>query len=419
MAHFAVLCPEASGHLNPMSTLLAELQCRGHEITWIGSLDGVELASRRGFKTVTIAEDRIPAGTLDERLAEVGKLSGLAAARRTIEFYREGMEIILDDAPQAIRACGATALIMDESIFAARTVAELAQLPWVTICNALPFHPDPDHPPLYPAWPYRAGWWARIRNRLGHLPAAILLRPIARVILDARTKHGLDQYNLANENPSELVTIAQIPAEFDYPRRRQPDWFHYVGALHSTDTRPSIDFPYDRLDDRPLIYASLGTVQNRVLPVFESIAKACATLPAQLVISLGGGATPNALGRLAGDPLVVQFAPQLELIKRARLVITHAGMNTTMESLAAGVPMVAIPITNDQPAVAARIAWTGSGVNVPLWRATTARIGNAVNRVLNTSTYHEAAQRLSEANRHAGGAPRAADIICGQVPQRL
>ena len=69
---------------------------------------------------------------------------------------------------------------------------------------------------------------------------------------------------------------------------------------------------------------------------------------------------------LPRDPITVPFAPQLELLKRAAVCITHAGLNTALESLTNGVPMVAIPITNDQPGVAARVRWTRSGEVVPL-----------------------------------------------------
>lgn len=120
------------------------------------------------------------------------------------------------------------------------------------------------------------------------------------------------------------------------------------------------DFPWHQLNGKPLIYASLGTIQNQQLDLFARIAEACSHLDAQLVIALGGGSNPNALPSLPGHPLVVGFAPQLALLQRAALTITHAGLNTVLESLRCGVPMVAIPIANDQPGVAARVAWSRS-----------------------------------------------------------
>ena len=64
---------------------------------------------------------------------------------------------------------------------------------------------------------------------------------------------------------------------------------------------------------------------------------------------------------MPGNPIVVPVAPQLDLLSRAALTITHAGLNTVLESLSYGVPMVAIPVGNDQPGVAARIKWRGVG----------------------------------------------------------
>ncbi|OZH52616.1 glycosyl transferase family 1, partial [Hydrocoleum sp. CS-953] len=92
---------------------------------------------------------------------------------------------------------------------------------------------------------------------------------------------------------------------------------------------------------KPLIYASLGTLVNSQVDVFDKIATACEGLDAQLVISLGGSATPESLPNLPGNPLVVKYAPQLELLQKATLTITHAGMNTTLECLNNAVPMVA------------------------------------------------------------------------------
>ena len=61
-----------------------------------------------------------------------------------------------------------------------------------------------------------------------------------------------------------LAQICQFPEGFDFPRRELPGCFHYVGPLHDAADRPQVPFPYDRLDGRPLVYASLGTIQNRL-----------------------------------------------------------------------------------------------------------------------------------------------------------
>src|SRR5208283_1620143 len=96
---------------------------------------------------------------------------------------------------------------------------------------------------------------------------------------------------------------------------------------------------------------------------------------------------PESLCGLKGNPLALQYVPQLEILKKARLCITHAGLNTVLESLANAVPMVAIPITNDQPGVAARLAWTGAGEFIPSKKLTPSALRAAIQRVLGQPEY--------------------------------
>ena len=175
--------------------------------------------------------------------------------------------------------------------------------------------------------------------------------------------------------------------------------------------RDVADFPYEKLTGQPLIYASLGTIQNRLIQVFQQIAEACVGLEVQLVISLGGSAKPESLPSLAGSPLVVEYAPQLELLQKATLTITHAGMNTTLECLNNGVPMVAIPIANDQPGIASRIAWTGCGEAIPMKSVNVSKLRTAIQKVLTEESYKQNALRLQAAIKKSGGVSRAIDII--------
>jgi MGT family glycosyltransferase len=155
----------------------------------------------------------------------------------------------------------------------------------------------------------------------------------------------------------------------------------------------------------------MGTLQNRQKHIFGIIAEACAGLDVQLVLSLGGGGKPEDMEELAGEPIVVEFAPQLELLKRAALCITHAGLNTALECLSNGVPMVAIPITNDQPGVAARIEWTGTGEMVSVSKLSIAKLRTEVQRVLGDQRYRDNAKKLQQAIRSRDAISMAAELI--------
>lgn len=140
------------------------------------------------------------------------------------------------------------------------------------------------------------------------------------------------------------------------------------------------------------------------------IASACAGLNVQLVIAAGGNHA-TAPGNLEGFPIVVQYAPQLELLARATLAITHAGLNTVMQSLLFGVPMVAIPLAHDQPATAARIAWSGTGEVIPPRAVNVGRLRAAIARVLELPRFRQKAAGIGESIKRAGGAEKGADVV--------
>jgi len=406
----AILCPEVSGHLNPFLTLMAELKSRGHQLTFVGKRDAEQRVRDAGFDFAPIGEAEFPPGSWNRSIERLGQLSGRAALRFTVERYQQSASVLLRDAPDQIRCIEADGLIVDQTITSGATVAELLNLPFVTLCAALPMNEEPGVPTLVFPWRFRPGWIWRMRNRMGHYLFRRVARPVKDAVNRVRRAHGLRPQTTTRESFSRWAQIAQMPQEFDFPRSDLPESFHYVGPLHDTGDRPAVDFPYERLTGRSLIYASMGTLQNRLQHVFQIIAEACQGIDAQLVLSQGGGDNGKTTG-FPGDPIVVPFAPQLELLKRAAITITHAGMNTTIESLAQGVPLVAVPVTNDQPGVAARIEWTGAGAVVPLGKITVPTLRDAVGRVLSEQRFRSNAERLKQAIAQTGGVAEAADII--------
>ncbi|MBD2777695.1 glycosyltransferase [Iningainema tapete] len=411
MTHFGIICPASTGHLNTMFPIGRELQKRGHRVTLVGVLDVQSKALEAGFEFRAIAESESPVGTTAQSLAQLGELNGQAALRYTITFFTQATALLLLYAPDAIKDAGIEALLVDQTISGGGTVAEFLQIPFVTVCSAVVLNQENSVPPFFTNWSYNPAWWARLRNQVAYSQLRRIRKPIQQVINEYRQERKLPIHSHPRESYSKLAIISQQPAEFEFPRQNLPQWFHFTGPYHDFTGRPRVDFPLEKLTGQPLIYASMGTVQNRLQYIFRDIASACVGLDAQLVISLGGSASPETFSDLPGSPLVVGYAPQLKLLKKATLTITHAGLNTTLESLSNGVPMVAIPVANDQPGVAARIAWTGCGEAVPVARVNVPKLRDAIQRVLKEDSYKKNALRLQEAISRAGGVSRASDII--------
>jgi zeaxanthin glucosyltransferase len=98
-------------------------------------------------------------------------------------------------------------------------------------------------------------------------------------------------------------------------------------------------------------------------------------------------------------------------LKRTSVCITHAGLNTVLESLAQGVPQVGIPITFDQPGVATRIAAKKTGVTMPFEKLTSDLLSTLLGEVLINPVYRENARKLQKAIAKANGLSVAADLI--------
>ena len=411
MTHFGIICPAGTGHLNVMIPLGNELLRRGHQVTVLGFLDAQAKTLASGLEFQPLAEDEFPLGSNAEEFAQRGKISGLAALQHSLTAGQKRLTAILRDAPNTIKQAGIEALLVDQVSLEGGTIADFLNLPFVTVCGALLLNREPNIPPIVTTWQYSPTWKGRLRNQIGYQLLSLLTKPIRETIAQSRKEWELPLYSQPSDHYSKLAQISQQPPEFDFPRQNLPPHFHFTGPYHNSATRQPVPFCFEQLTGKPLIYASMGTIQNRLLEVFQIIASACEGLDAQLAIDLGGGATPESLPKLPGNPIVVGYAPQLELLKKATLTITHAGMNTTLESLSNGVPMVAIPVANDQPGVAARIAYTGVGEVVALKELNVPKLRSAIVKVLTQESYQKRAIEMQGAIVRAGGVKRAADII--------
>ncbi len=419
MRRMGILSFSSPGHYYPLTALGRRLQSRGHEVVYFQVADLERPIRAAGLEFRQIGRQAFPPGSLRRRDEELGKFEGLAALRCWLRGLQKKAEMLFRDAPAAIRDEGVDSLIVDQVEMAGGTVAEHVGLPFVSVAAALPIDLDVSVPPVNLPWPYDTGVRARLRNWAGNAASEWTFSGLVSTINRQRRAWGLPPARNFNALFSRLAQVSQLPADLELPGRRLPLYFHHTGPWTDGAARASVDFPWSRLDpDRPLAYASMGTLQNGVLQTFRTIARACAGLDLQLVISLGGGQDPALLKDLSGDPVVVGYAPQLELIQRAALTISHGGLNTALESLAQGVPLVVLPVTYDQPGVGARIDWAGVGRSIPIGRLSGDRLRDAVRLVLGDPAYRERAGRLRSSIEAADGLNRAADLVEGAFDRR-
>lgn len=289
MKHFGILCPPSPGHLNPMASLGYELQRRGHRVTLIGLLDAQPYATAAKIDFCPIGADKFPLGSTKESLDRLGRLSGIPALLYTIDLFRQGTEALLGEVPRSCREIGIEVLLIDQVLFEGSTIAEYLNIPFITICNAIILNPEPAVPPALTGWDYDPSWLGQLRNQIGSGLLQFAGTPIRLIVEEYRKRWNLSPIDTSNKLNlwSKLAIISQQSPSFEFPRQELPDYFHFTGALTNPLSRVDVPFPWQKLTGKPLIYASLGTLQNKLFKVFIQIAYACQDLNVQLVISLG------------------------------------------------------------------------------------------------------------------------------------
>jgi MGT family glycosyltransferase len=194
------------------------------------------------------------------------------------------------------------------------------------------------------------------------------------------------------------------------------DSFHFVGPSILATTRKDTDFAWDLLDsERTKIYLSLGTLYSNNIEFYRTVFKAFSDYAAQFILSIGRLTDIHDLGLIPDNFIVQSSVPQLELLQKVDLFITHGGMNSVNEGLNFGVPLVLVPQQIEQAFNGRQVARQGAGIvlaDTPPYGHLDARVLRcAVDKVLADPTYRLNAQRLSRSFHEAGGYRQAAITI--------
>jgi len=402
------------GHLNPMIALGRKLQSRGHEIAVIGVPDVEPFARAADLTFVPFCEQEYPAGSIAKLYAPISRLHGLDAARQSVRDKNAGLFTAASrELPWKLAQTGVEALVIDVIHTYLELVPLSLDMPYAQVSTGLPLDFSGSTPPFFFSWPHETTTTARDRNREGLKAAGEIFAPIVPLAKSYAEKVGLRiDWNDPAATISKLAVITQTPREFDFPGIPWPSHFHYAGPFHDGDGREATAFPWDKLDGRPLVYASMGTLVNGSENIYRTMLLALRSLPeVQVVLSIGRNIKPETLGTLPKNVIVVRTAPQIQLLKRASLCITHAGLNTVLEALANGVPMVAIPIGYDQPGIAARIAYHGVGEFLDIEHLSVERLRRLIEQVLENPQYRDKARKFQAAIARTRGLDLAAELI--------
>ncbi|MEM8780687.1 MAG: glycosyl transferase family 1, partial [Cyanobacteria bacterium P01_G01_bin.49] len=193
MTHFGLICPVETGHLNTMLPLGQTLKGCGHQVTFLGLVDAQAKIKAAGLGFQGIGETVFPLGSTEKRFAELSKLSGIPAILYTMNWFREVAEVFLQEAPNLIKLAEIEALLVDQTCPEGGTVADYLNIPFITICSALPFNQEPNIPPFFTTWFYHSAWWARFRHQIIYTISNPFGKPLKKLRANYRQKWQLSK----------------------------------------------------------------------------------------------------------------------------------------------------------------------------------------------------------------------------------
>lgn len=388
MAHFGILCPPSQGHINPSIILSKELKKRGNTVTFLNIIDCKDKIESAGFNFKTIGLEAFPKGYMDLLYAKLGQSSEHQMILHWNEFCLKLAEITTQEIIETIQGMDVDILIVDQIDIIGGSIAELLEIPFITVCYGLLTFCEKAIPSPFTNLPYDNSEMG-IKVNEWMLPyVQKSFEPMRKFINKHRLNWGLTPFEVTY-NPfytSSLAQISQFPKALDFPREQLDKCFHYTGPFIDNTPEENIDFPYHLLDGRPIIYCSLGTLVNQKKEIFITIAKACENFDYQLIMVTTTQPVNDFLD-LPGNPLVLRYVPQNKILKLAKLIITHGGVNTLLDAIMNSVPIIAIPITFDQPGCAERVKWHKIGEIVPLKQVSAERINEAILKIIHNPEY--------------------------------
>ena len=394
MARIAVLSVPAYGHLNPVLPIVRQLVLRGHDVTVFNEASFAPLITATGagfsaYPPVIHLEDFSRTLKDGDMIAWIEMILGA-----TGPLLRALKRQLRDDPPDL--------LVFDGIAVWGEMLASKLKLPSVAISTTF----------MSDAFARSGG--EVVRDLLGIVP---LLPNFA---WDAIRVIPQGLFDLPRRLPLVPrrgdVTLMLTSRAFHPPTRRrdEPD-FIFVGCSIDPGTRRET-FDFSRLDGRPLLYVSLGTLHHGNAAFFDTCIAAFRDFAGQVLVSVGRGTD---LGRYADAPRNFIFAeavPQLAVLERTSVFLTHGGLNSVHEALWHGVPMVAVPQQIEQLHNAEAMAAAGAGLVIDSQAkghtVTAEALRSAVDRVMaDRETYASASAKIGASLREGGGIEEAAHII--------
>jgi MGT family glycosyltransferase len=383
MAKFLFLNFAAPGHVNPTLPIISALSADGAQTayalpeTWRGPVEaaGATLLPMQAALPLLALTDQLLA-TLPFKLA--------AAAPHTIPLLLDAIATFQPDC-----------IVYNSMYLPGRLAAQIAGLRTAAF---RPYHAPHAPRPLIPpyATPEIAAEANAADTALAYLTRTYRLPPLS-----------LPQLT----TPDEALTFVFMPREFQHGAEHFDDRFVFIGACLPPARPPKNYFSGETPTLTKNIYISLGTLPNDDADFYKLCLRAFASGDWNVIMSIGHHIPPDSLNPLPDNFQIAPHVQQLTVLAEADLFITHGGLNSTMESLYYGVPLIVIPTTREQHLTARRIRDLGLGTMLDRLTLTDQLLRQTARDITTSRPIRDTVRRMQLTTRESGGAQYAADIL--------
>ncbi|MBK7862716.1 MAG: glycosyltransferase family 1 protein [Archangiaceae bacterium] len=406
--HFMFAMWEGGGNVPPLLGVARTLLARGHTVTVLGD-PTIEAEAQRagcGFRPWRTAPHRTSLRPEDDLLRDWETKNPLEGLRNYRDKFIAGPAgRYAADTLEAIDAVLPDVMVSEYTIFGACMAAERRALPAVGLVPNIWPLPAAGAPPFGPGFMPARSWLGRLRDTVFRRLVVRTFDQAVPLLNQTRQQLGLPPLRAFFDSLQQVESFLVLTsAAFDFTAPHVPAHVHYVGpVLDDPDWVAPWTAPWPADNRDPLVLVGFSSTFQNQGAALRNVVAALSSLPVRGLVTLGE-MLPDGEVTSSGSVVVTRSAPHRELLKSASVLVTHCGHGTTLKALAAGVPMVCMPMGRDQDDTAARVVHAGAGLRLKP-SASVSAIRRAVRRVLSEPSFRTAAQRLREAmaeeRRHA------------------
>ena len=385
MAKIVFFCIPAHGHTNPTLGVVSELVSRGHQVWYYSYNIMREKIESAGATFVSCDDYDMEQKLTPKDSVRVGK--DLAFSTKILVDTTLALD---DKVCEDMKRLKPDCIVADSMAVWGKAIAIKLGIPFVSSTTTFAFNQHS----------------AKIMKQgIGELVRMLISMPKITKNIKRLQDKGYPIKSVLDiiQNDDNTHTIVYTSSDFQPCADTFSDKYVFVG--------PSIRPATDKIvkTKEKLIYISMGTVNNDMMPLYKTCITTLADTEYQVIISVGNLVSIKEFGKLPENISVYEHVDQIAVLQVADIFLSHCGMNSVNESLYFGVPLLMLPQTAEQGGVAERVHQLGAGIK--LKKTDGASIIYAINKLFSVNSYKDNAQKISWSFRQCVGSKGAADKI--------